>query len=70
MRLKILNIEDLCLLPKVLEMQEKFTTSNLKSLRPKLGLEPKYIFKLLGKKSKKKLVYGTPITKKNIKKII
>lgn len=55
---------------KSIKAGEKFTTSNLKSLRPKLGLEPKYIFKLLGKKSKKELVYGTPITKKNIKKII
>lgn len=55
---------------KSIKAGEKFTTSNLKSLRPKLGLEPKYIFKLLGKKSKKELLYGTPITKKNIKKII
>ena len=38
---------------KSIKAGEKFTTSNLKSLRPKLGLEPKYIFKLLGKKSKK-----------------
>ena len=52
MRLKILNIEDLCLLPKSIKAGEKFTTSNLKSLRPKLGLEPKYIFKLLGKSKK------------------
>ena len=53
---------------KSIKAGEKFTTSNLKSLRPKLGLEPKYIFKLLGKKSKK-LVYGTQLLKK-YKKII
>ena len=55
---------------KSIKVGEKFTNNNLKSLRPKLGLEPKHIYKLLGKKSKRNLAYGTSITKKNIKKII
>lgn len=49
---------------------EKFTLKNLKSLRPKIGLDPKNIYKLLGKKSKKNLEYGTAITSNTIKKII
>ena len=48
---------------------EKFTEHNLKSLRPKIGLDPIHIFQLLGKKSKRKLPYGLPITKTLLKKI-
>lgn len=48
---------------------EKFTKHNLKSLRPKIGLDPIYLFKLLGKKTKKNLPYGLPITRKLLKKI-
>ncbi len=55
---------------KKIKIGEKFTINNLKSLRPKIGLEPKYIFKLIGKRSKRNLDYGTSITKTNIKKII
>ena len=41
---------------KSIKVGEKFTNNNLKSLRPKLGLEPKHIYKLLGKKSKRNLL--------------
>jgi pseudaminic acid synthase len=55
---------------KSIKKGEKFTEHNLRSLRPKIGLDPIYIFKFLGKKSKKALPYGLPITKELLKKII
>jgi pseudaminic acid synthase len=44
---------------------EKFTTENIKRIRPGYGLEPKYYLQLIGKKSKFNLVAGNPL-KKNI----
>ena len=48
---------------------EKFSNKNIKSIRPGHGLEPKYYFKLLGKKSPYRLSKGQPIQKKIIKSL-
>lgn len=41
---------------------EKFTSQNVKAIRPGFGLAPKYIDKILGKTLRKKVKRGTPIT--------
>lgn len=41
---------------------EEFTKSNIRVIRPGDGLQPKYLEKILGKKSKKDLKKGTPLT--------
>lgn len=41
---------------------EIFTHDNVKSIRPGLGLEPKELFNILGKKAKKTLASGTPMS--------
>lgn len=46
---------------KKIKKGEKFNSKNLKILRPNLGLEPKYYFKVLGKKSKRNLIANTPL---------
>ena len=43
---------------------EKFTTKNIKSVRPATGLDPTLFFKILNKKSKKNIKIGSPILKK------
>ena len=43
---------------------EKFTSKNIKSIRPSTGLDPTLFFKILNKKSKKYIKIGTPILKK------
>jgi len=43
---------------------ETFSKKNIRIIRPSDGLEPKYMFKLLGKKSKKNIKEGQPILKK------
>ncbi len=40
---------------------EKLTTDNIRSLRPNLGLHPKYLKTLLNKKASKNIVSGTPL---------
>ena len=40
---------------------EKLSYKNIKVIRPSLGLHPKYFFKVLGKKAKKKISKGLPI---------
>ena len=40
---------------------EKLSYKNIKVIRPSLGLHPKYFFKVLGKKAKKKISKGHPI---------
>lgn len=40
---------------------ELFTTENIKSIRPGIGLHPKYYFEILGKKAKIDLKKGTPL---------
>jgi pseudaminic acid synthase len=42
---------------------ERFTTQNIKVIRPSFGLSPKYFNKILNKKSKKKLFFGQPFKK-------
>ncbi len=48
---------------KNIEKNEKFSKENIKCLRPNIGLENKYFFKLLNKKSTKKIKIG-PLKKK------
>lgn len=45
---------------------ESFTTQNIRIIRPGNGLEPKYWFDVLGKKSKKDLSAGKPLTKEDL----
>ena len=47
---------------KDIKKGEKFTTKNLKILRPALGLKPKYFTKVLGKISSKNFKKNTPLT--------
>jgi len=47
---------------KTIEAEEQFTLENLKVIRPGDGLEPKYFETLLGKKAKRKITVGQPIT--------
>ena len=53
-----------------LKIGDQFSNNNLKSLRPRIGLEPSYLKFLVGKRVKKNIKYGTPITKSLLKKII
>jgi len=46
---------------KDIEKGERFTESNVRSIRPADGLKPKYIKMILGKKAKKAIKKGTPI---------
>lgn len=45
-----------------IEKGEKFTEENCKSVRPGLGLKPKYYSELLGKTAKRTIEFGEPIT--------
>ena len=45
-----------------IKVGEKFTEKNIKSIRPAHGLPPKYFKKILGKRAKKNLKKGTPLT--------
>ena len=40
---------------------EPFTEENVRSIRPAIGIKPKYYNKLLGKKAKHKYAFGAPI---------
>ena len=46
-----------------IKKNEKFTKSNLKVIRPGLGLHPKFYESIIGKKSKKALKKGTAMKK-------
>jgi pseudaminic acid synthase len=46
---------------KDIEKGEVISEENVKSIRPAYGLPPKYIKKIIGKKAKLKIRYGTPI---------
>lgn len=45
---------------------EVFSEENVRSIRPGYGLEPKFIYNVLGKKSKTFIKIGTPLTLKSI----
>ena len=47
---------------KIIEKGEYFTKNNIKVIRPGYGLEPKYFYYLLGKKAKRKINFGQPIS--------
>ena len=47
---------------KDIKKGERFTMSNIRSIRPGLGLPPKYLDKILSSKSKCDINYGTPIS--------
>ncbi len=50
---------------KDIKKNEKFSKKNLKIVRPSNGLEPIYFERVLGKKSKQNLKFGTPLQKKH-----
>ncbi len=52
---------------KDIAMNEKFTKKNIMIVRPSLGLEPKNIKKILGKRAKCKIKFATPLKWKYIK---
>lgn len=45
---------------------EVFSEENVRSIRPGYGLEPKFIYNVLGRKSKTFIKIGTPLTLKSI----
>ncbi len=51
---------------KDIDKGEKFTNKNIQALRPNIGLSPIYFEKLIGKKSKRKIKYGSSIKKNDI----
>ena len=54
---------------KKIKKGEKFTTSNIKLLRPVQGLGPEFFYKILNRKSPQKIGFGVPITNRIFKKI-
>jgi pseudaminic acid synthase len=53
---------------KDIKKGEKFTKSNIKIIRPSMGLEPKFFNDILGKKAKKNLKFATPVKWSYVKK--
>lgn len=53
-RRSIYAIEDI-------KRNEKFSEKNIKTIRPSFGLNPRFFFKMLNKKSKKNIKKGSPI---------
>ena len=47
---------------------DKFSKFNLRIIRPGLGLQPKYYYSLIGRRSQSDIKFGNPIKMKNIKK--
>ena len=45
---------------------EIFTNKNIKSIRPGMGIKPKYIDKILGLKAKKDIKFGDPLNEEMI----
>jgi len=45
-----------------IEAGDTFTRENIRSIRPGLGLSPKYLPKVLGKKARENIVRGTPLS--------
>lgn len=54
---------------KDIKKGEIFTEENIRSIRPSCGLEPKYLKKILGKRVKKDIKTGTPLTVSIVKGI-
>ncbi|AMN48596.1 pseudaminic acid synthase [Psychrobacter sp. P2G3] len=48
---------------KDIEKGERFTSENVRSIRPGLGLKPKFYDKIIGSKSKTNIEKGTPLSK-------
>lgn len=48
---------------KNIEKGEVFTKDNIRSIRPALGLKPAHMQKVLGKKAKKDILSGTPLSR-------
>ena len=46
---------------------ETFNIHNIKSIRPANGMHPKFLKRVIGKKSKINIKFGTPLNKKFIK---
>ena len=54
---------------KDIDKGEKFTIKNIKLLRPTNGLGPEYFYKIINKRSPRKIKFGAAITQKILKKI-
>lgn len=48
---------------------EEFTAENVRSIRPAIGIKPRYYAQLLGKKAKKAYCFGEPITMEEVQKL-
>ena len=48
---------------KDINVGDVITNENVRSIRPSNGIRPKYLGEMLGKKAKRAVKYGTPITK-------
>ncbi|SEI86677.1 N-acetylneuraminate synthase [Allopseudospirillum japonicum] len=53
---------------KSIKKGEKFTSDNIRSIRPANGLPPKYLNEIIGKASAYDIDFGTPLTFDHIKK--
>lgn len=53
---------------KDIKKGEKATEDNVRSIRPALGLEPKYLKHIIGKKANKQIKKGTPVKPEYFKK--
>lgn len=47
---------------KPIEKDEIFTRENVRSIRPAIGIKPKYLYELIGKPAKKEYRFGEPIS--------
>jgi pseudaminic acid synthase len=47
---------------KDIKESEIFTEENIRSIRPGFGLPPKFLYEIIGKKAKKNLAKGTPLS--------
>ena len=51
---------------KNIKKGQEFNQKNIKSVRPFDGLHPKYLYEIIGKKAKKSLKVGQPLSLKYI----
>jgi sialic acid synthase SpsE len=52
---------------KDIEKNQLINRSNIKKIRPSNGLHPKYFFKVIGKRTTKKILAGNPLKREFIK---